>query len=390
VWGFRRPIGAAVVILLVGALAASWIGPLDRDPVLASFRGEMLVLQNKSGQDLREIRVGRPTVEHARLLAAGEVDREVVNFFDVNGDGSKEVLYIVRAQEGSSDPHVVECLGTADDRPMWTFVARFGLDFPHKTDLASDAFRLEEIWTGDSDGDGRAEVILLANHVFFPSVIARLDARTGELQQFYIHVGTLSDLAVVDLEDDGVFEILACGTNNAFNVAGLVVLDPRSLRGHSPTTGGYVMDGVPRATERLYALIPRTAVGEVFAERYERIGGRGLEIEPAGKRFCVVVPDAGGPITVGSVAFDPLLYYYFGFDLKPQRIASSTEFDTVCRLLWERGDLTELPGKAFFEAALKKIRYFQSTSSAVTRSPALSRWPASQAQDSPRSGQRGE
>ena len=367
-WKLRRPIAAAVLMMLLALVAARWYGPLDREPALVEFRGELLVLQNATGQDLRTISVGRRTVEHAEGLASGEIQREIVNLRDVDGDGDLEVLFIVHPPDGSRNPQTLVCQGSSEDSPRWTFPGRFALRFPNRTEMASDAFRLEEIWTGDCDGDGRMEVILLANHVFFPSVIARLDAATGTLEEQYVHVGTLGDMAVLDLDADGIPEILACGTNNALNMACLVVLDPRALRGHSPTDTAYMIDGMTRARERSYLLFPRTPVGEAFADRYERNGAVSLEIEPDARMICVRVQDAGGNALFDSVTLDPLLYYYFTFDLRALRVAASNEFDTVGRLLWQAGRRAALPGKEFLEAARRNIRY-------LVRAPAMSSTP---------------
>jgi hypothetical protein len=87
------------------------------------------------------------------------------------------------------------------------------------------------------------EVVALFNHTpYYASQVALLDS-SGRYQSSFWNPGNTmagvffdgrpaADFA--DIDDDGYDEILIVGTNNAFQRAVFIVLDPRSVRGKGP------------------------------------------------------------------------------------------------------------------------------------------------------------
>lgn len=117
---------------------------------------------------------------------------------------------------------------------------------------------------GDFDRNGTLELFAVAMHVpSYPSAVVQLDPSTGRVMAEYWHSGHISRMAHRDLDGDGVDELLLATENNGFNKSALLVLDPRTIEGHAPSTPEYSPVGVPQGREKYYVLFPRLDLGSL-------------------------------------------------------------------------------------------------------------------------------
>jgi len=350
--------GLAVIALLLLIIGKLLYGPIDMNPVAAEFVEESLLVKNKYGDILDEIYIGVPTVISvtATRLHPGP---QIVAFYDLDGDGCNEIIWGQGAIDQNKHSSFVYCKSLRKDSLFWSVPLRRTLDFPRNPDVTSDYFFPYNILAGDLDADGEPEVYVNALHNFFPAMVLKLEAKTGQELGHYIHLGHLNAMRGFDLNQDGITEILLGGTNNAYNQACLVVLDPRFLQGHSPTTGDYVLDGYTIGLERTYLLIPSTIVGEALQGIQKRNLAQSIQIQ--GSTFFVDLLDVTPISDEKKSCFEvdqANLLAYFDFDLSIKNFGTADNYDLMARQLFRDRKISRLPDYAYFESFKKEIRYW--------------------------------
>ena len=131
----------------------------------------------------------------------------------------------------------------------------------------SGDYRIQGLLAKDLDGDGRLEIIVISVHrPSWPCQLALLDDR-GNLKGEYWNAGYFNDVTCVDLDGDGIKEIVAGGNNNEYGLGCLAVLSPGSISGASPRRSfDFRSTELKPGSELFYILLPRTDVD--LAENY--------------------------------------------------------------------------------------------------------------------------
>lgn len=348
--------GLATTGLLVLIIGKLLYGPLDKNPVSGEFVEESFLIKNKYGEQLDRIWVGAPTVSRANENLVTR--RLFADFYDADKDGTNEVISLQEATRETDNINLIYCKSIVKDSVLWSAPLRRMLHFPNNSGTESDHFRPQSILAGDFDGDGAGEIFVIARHDLFPSLVLKLDAKTGRELGDYIHAGHLEAMQAVDLDDDGITEILLCGINNAFRAACLVVLDPRFVAGQSPSTGAYVVEGYPPGLERGYMLIPKTIVGEAlrYKSKYNRVDG--LEVQKSSKRLVVLLNDIFPADQMYLAVNSAKLLGFFKFDLQPESFGTADDYDLMAEKLFDDNQISRNPDKAYFEEYKKTLRYW--------------------------------
>jgi|GEM_PF-6375083 len=101
---------------------------------------------------------------------------------------------------------------------------------------------------------------------FSPGALIEIDGESGNPLQQYSHFGYLN-LVPHPLTIDGKARLMIYGTNNAFSMPFVAVLDPDIIAGFGPAPQEprhYGYSGEQKTTELLYLMFPRTFLGERF------------------------------------------------------------------------------------------------------------------------------
>jgi hypothetical protein len=184
-------------------------------------------------------------------------------FMDINHDGRREALFSLQTQDETGEG-VILCFDSKG-RQLWKFRAGRQMKYGDKT--CSGDYRTQGVLARDLDGDGHLEVIVVSVHrPSWPCQLALLDDR-GNLKGEYWNAGYFNDVAFVDINGDGLKEIVAGGNNNEYGLGCLAVLSPRSISGASPQRGfDFRSPELKPGSELFYILLPRTDVD--LAENY--------------------------------------------------------------------------------------------------------------------------
>jgi len=272
----RRLLFLSVLFLIIGA-AAVGLFLLFRDelspeePADFAVKGSELAILDDAGRVLWRYDTGLEN------LCGEEVYRSHFQFKrndrtaqlpyllikDLDHDGRREVLFSLQTQDETGEGEVL-CLDSKG-RPLWKFRAGRQMKFGDRT--YSGDYRTQGLFAKDLDGDGHLEVIVVSVHrPSWPCQLALLDAR-GNLKGEFWNAGYFNDVAFVDLDGDGVKEIIAGGNNNEHGRGCLAVFNPKSISGGSPQ-GSFEFrcpENKP-GSELSYILLPRTDVD--LAENY--------------------------------------------------------------------------------------------------------------------------
>ena len=336
-WERKFSVASLVVILLLTLTVGRLLyGPIDKNPVMGEFVGEMLVVKNQSGEVVDEIWVGASTVE-------GALNRtfKLVSFVDADGDGVNEVIWSQFADKQTTHTSFIHAQWIGEDSARWTLPLKFDLDFPNKPDVVDPNFKGKNIIAGDLDGDGDPEVwAILIHEKMFPSLLLKLDARNGVELARYLHTGHLGTMETVDLDDDGVVEILLGGTNNAFDEACLIVLDPRFVAGHAPLDGDYQPVGYDAGLERAYLRIPGTKLGKALPSNNPQNVLERIEVRPSENLIEASIRDIAlgeDPVDMPGYAY---VIAYFDFNLGLRGLGTSSEYDRWRDKLEKEGTFT--------------------------------------------------
>jgi hypothetical protein len=357
VWRRKYAVGAAVLIgALLFILVRILYGPLDTNPLTGEYAGQELIIRNAASQIIDRVPVGEHTVFWAIKHMANSWGFSPVCFEDVDGDGSREILYIEKPDGQQREKERIVCRGVGKRGILWAVELTRDLAFPGKVDFVSPSYSANEIFTGDFDRDGAPEVLTSGNNqTSFPSLVLLLDAREGREKAAYIHTGHILDIVTEDLDSDGIKEVLACGINNALASAFLAVLDPREMSGYSPTREAYVPADLSRARERAYVLIPRTKVGMVYSDRSRANLAVMIEPMPASNRLAITVNDVAVSASGGVEAANGHVNYYFDYDFKLLGADLADDYDRLAAKLVGEGKISAVPDKEYFEAFSRDI-----------------------------------
>jgi hypothetical protein len=270
-WVIQHPyVASGGTLLAIGMLAGLFVSNLrrpkepvkDMNPVSVRLAGEMFLLQNKYAETIGELHVGEPTVSDAR--AAERYGYTFAGFADIDGDERNEVFWARNPETEIDSSAVVYCQRVADIKPLWAVSIRQRLAFEHPNSVLKGRYRIRRVEVGDYDADGVPEVYVVAYHDWSPSLIRKLDGRTGKELGTYVHAGHINTLSAFDFDGDGRRELLLAGANNGFHSAFVAVLDPRFISGYSQAAEGRIPQGMHPANERAYVLLPMTRAAKAM------------------------------------------------------------------------------------------------------------------------------
>ncbi|MBI3194479.1 MAG: hypothetical protein HYZ34_08455 [Ignavibacteriae bacterium] len=260
-WKHRLPIAATTIVILLLVIGRMWYGPLDKNPAIAKYEGEFIVVKNINGETLEKIWVGKYTAKDPDGFM---VNRNVC-FYDIDSDNVNEIFWFQLDNDRTDHTSCINAKKLGEENLLWTFPVRKKLYFPGNTDKYADKFNsVVQLKVGDFDNDDRPEIYLLAKNQYFGCVLFKLNAVTKNELGYYIHAGHLQTFDITDLDNDGVQEIILTGYNNSFGDAPITVLDSRLIEGHSPCTQLHKPQDIQKGIERYYLLMPRTIVANQY------------------------------------------------------------------------------------------------------------------------------
>ncbi|MDP2207865.1 MAG: VCBS repeat-containing protein [Bacteroidota bacterium] len=319
----------------------------DTNPEYARAKDEFLVVYNKSGEELwrKHIGIGYG-LENLRDQEPSLDPDEYLQTVDVDGDGKKEVIAIFGMLSKWQPKNVIYCY-TSDGDERWTY--RFNRQMIFGNNIFDDTYQFGKFLVGDFDRNGSFEIIAVIHHGgWYPTAITKVDATEGKLINEYWHCGSIHALTNRDLDNDGIEEIIATGQNNGFNLASVLVLDPRNFQGHSPAPEEYTPKDISIGTENFYLLINRTDLKKYASHPRNRARGLSFTSDTA-LIVCV---------TEEIDRTEYVLLYFFSPKLQCLMVDGEDKFATLHNKYVADGKLSKKLDEQYYEELRQGVQYW--------------------------------
>ncbi|MDP2208317.1 MAG: hypothetical protein Q8K98_06040 [Bacteroidota bacterium] len=356
VWKLRRPIAAMVIVTLLLVIGKMLYGPIDKNPVTYTADGETLFLKNMYGEIVDKIFIGNFTVENINNNIRDGLSNKIVSLIDINRDKINEVIYTQAYRDTRNNIVQIFCKDIIKDSILWSVNVERKLKFPYHPYVNSYLFHVGNISAGDYDNDGRPEIYINACHFsYFPGLLMKLDALSGEKLAEYINIGQFQPMEFADIDSDGVSEVILAGVNNSYDMAAVAILDTRFIEGHSPISKNYDIEEFKPGLEKAYLLIPRTIVGNYFRNEYRHNNTQNIDIKNSEKMIVIGIADCPLPSNNKKRA---AYFVQLNFDLSVKDIGTGNVYDILARQLYAEGKITRPVDYKYFDEYKKEILYW--------------------------------
>ena len=343
----------AVLLLIVAKIS---IPPANDNPVSVVYRGENMLIQNDDGQTLEEINVG------PLATVAGEHNAAVTNtckFFDINGDGKNEFIFVKNNGGSAGEANVLVCRSLWRKIPRWQISFHETASFPKNPVDGRRLLLIDRFILGNFEGSQHPEVFVLAHHLFFPSVVYKLNALNGNILGSFLHVGHLGVIGAGNTLANGTQQILVAGWNSAYNCTGLCVLDPRFVSGHSPVRGTYTVEGSSPGTEMYYILIPASTVAQKFSSSETLNGPESISFNRSEESLTLEVNDLSARAPEFQEAVVGLIVFTFDRSMRLVNVNTTSTWDRAAQILLREGKLKHIPDALQLTSEYRKsLRYW--------------------------------
>jgi hypothetical protein len=312
--------GILTIFLLLTIIFRLVYGPLDKNPALAKFSGEILEVQNESGNVIDEIRVGHSTVDLA-LTENYPTQRRLVTFSDLNGDGKNDIIWgEIVPGDGNKQYGFIRSKEVQSNHTYWSFPLRYDFEFPFKPEVIDQNYLLSKLWVEDFHGHGSKSLILSMEHsLLFPGILSLRDAYSGDEISHFVNTGRIWDFYMADITGNGRKEVIFSGFNNAYNSPFLGVLDIDQIQGQSPASEEYLITGYEVPPDIRYILLPSVASGRSFLNDTLYNQATQVDVMEDDQIIRVRVYDISRVISNTDPPFSrSYIEFYFHYDLSPR------------------------------------------------------------------------
>lgn len=352
-----------LLFLLIMVRLAS--GPIDNNPQNFSYEGSSLILENKNGVEVERLEVGTLTASlytHAGTIAA----YPLAILTDLTGDGINEIIYgkLNRLNQSNRDVSEVTAYSVSGDSTIWTHKLMLNYEFPRQSGVTQQEMFIREMALVQADEGAKIIVNANSSH-YFQTILYLVDAKTGNVDAEYLHIGHIRDMILEDINGDNKAEVIFTGINNAYWLASLGVLDVKKFEGYSPLTEDYRPNGIGPASELHYVLLPKTIIAEYTNPIMKFNEGNTLYYDVANERIRVTVEEARIPFreefgeVMVSISFDE--------NLKPVGVGSNNIYDILARQLYEEGEIERIPDFDYFQSYQDSIKYWNGSEFILTK-----------------------
>lgn len=341
-----------VFLILLSVIARLLYGPIDKNPVAIEYSGDFLVLENKNGAEVARIEAGSDAMVSLEL---NYTFNPKVLLYDLNEDGTNEIIWAKNATNTERNRTFVQAYSVVADSVIWEIPITMDHEFPRQHFELEKTMDVQEL--GIVRSGGKIKLAVVANlTMFFPAMVVIVNIGTGEIEQEYVHTGKISDMAAIDINEDGDEEIILTGVNNAFWMASILVLDPENIQGHSPLNGDYVINDLDKADEMHYILMPKTITGEYLS--YMEKQAIGYRIFTNEERKTLMVEIYETQRRLGSISERSSYFVYLNYDMQATGFATSDLYDIIARELYEEGHIPFIPDYDYWESIKESLQYW--------------------------------
>lgn len=337
-WSFTVT-GILLIVLTVGILYWSSLRPTS--PVSIHWEGPVATAVDAKGREVWQRQFPYPLMN----LAPGTVEILAPWIGDADGDGRSETILPYYHTKREAEGWDLYCLSSRGET-LWRVAPMRTVRNASRTFKAPYVLRGYSVFPSPERDGTYWTAGAFVHHTEYPTVVLVVDGKGKQRGEFW-HAGHLNSLRTLDLDGDGVVEILAGGVQHGAEQAVLVVLDPRKVEGAAqlePANSPVQFQDMNKGSEKAVVYFPRTEMNrklDQFNVMYD------LEIV-SGLIQGSVYEQIGAP--------HGYLIYTLGRDLMVKDLTKSASYITALMQLSQRRDLNLLTGEDEIEALKKQVR----------------------------------
>jgi hypothetical protein len=238
-----------------------WQGS-NHNPTYAEVERNVLHVYDQQGESLWNMVVdGIPNGTNSEIEATRSSKR-FIRITDIDGDGTSEVILTGAGYQDDITAGMLYCYnndGTLRWKQSPPPPITFG-DRAHSSEINWDI--LDFFVYNPSESNSR--LFVTSNSSWFPSVLFELDTSNGEILQSYWHPGWIWDSEIYKGDDVRNDKLILGATNNAYQKAALIVLNPTNINGYAPVKESYQPKIGSRADEDTYIMFKPSTLNEQF------------------------------------------------------------------------------------------------------------------------------
>lgn len=351
----KHPVGSAsisigtIFIATLLFIIQPWQGGKNGNPTYAEVERNVLQVYDQDGESLwSKVIDGIPNGTTSETKATSTTNR-LIGIMDIDGDSRKEVLLTGSNYESELTANKVYCYNS-DGSLRWTQSPPEPISFGDLSHTSTMNWEILDFFTLNST-ENSARLFVASNSSWFPSVLFELNPSDGEILQSYWHPGWIWVNNVYESANNENDQIILGATNNSYQKAALVVLDPNNINGHAPLKEYYKPNTVSRAAENHYILFKPSRLNELFGNQlYNQISrlrltdGRGLMV-----RAVENIGDSSERVTV---------MYTLNKNFKVLEARGVSKYQRVYSDLYNGGELEEPLTDEYWESLKDSVLYW--------------------------------
>lgn len=341
-----KVVGIPVIVILLLVIARLMYGPIDRNPVTLTFADNFIEVKNSDGFTLKRL----PHRDRTDTYFSGQGV-----LYDINNDSFQELIYDYVSDDLNNGNPVIRAWTSSGDSLLWQTDISLNYSYPRQLIPEFTNLRVYEIDIGQSVNGPRV-IVSARSTQYFQGVILIYDAENGALLSEYVHAGIITDLLITDRNQDGISEVQFIGINNAYWKAFIAEINIDDGHGYSPATPDYIPEGIQKANEKIYALLPKSMIAEYVTPIEKYNFGTYFRYDPQMQEFLSLVTE--GWRYFDGDQFKVEILFHFDDEFKPTGIGTSDTYDVAARDFYRDGKIPFEPDYDYFEALQDSILYW--------------------------------
>jgi hypothetical protein len=299
----RLPVLAVAGSVIGAVVLTAWTAwPRNTVPSGWEVVGSLLVVRDSSGRTVFTKQFDYPLSPYLPS------DSRKAPIADIEGDGSKEVIFVAASAIAGFAKRFLYCFehdGTERFRHQVNGTVTFG------GTAHGGPFVPVWVWVTPEPG-GRSSIWLSSQHTDqFPAVLQRLDGRGNVLSNYWSngHIETFADVAVA-----GRRHVVVGATTNEFGRATVAILDYDDANGAAPAAKEqYRCRDCPPALPLVYAVLPRM---ELWDWRKTKMSVGHIKVSDGTHPITLEILASSGPAPGDSLPLQWSALYWMDSDFQ--------------------------------------------------------------------------
>ena len=256
----KNSIAIALLVIILILIGFYFTTSIDNNPNEFKIVGRTVNVTNKYGKILWSFNENHD--EKTRTIYGDNYQR----IFDIDNDGINEVILAHEALENRDMENQgrIACFNSNKEL-LWKYKFRDSVLTKNESYKDRYTSRIIDI----VPIHGKNVIIAISRHVFFPSVIYKIDAANGQrLKGSIWSQGHFNSGKVADFNNDGKYDVFIGGINNGLESAFGLLTTLDTIDCQTPTLAKYMFQNIKVGDFTKFILFPKTDLCKLYENRF--------------------------------------------------------------------------------------------------------------------------